>query len=999
MRLQKKNAQDGRLALLKGASILAATAAALSGAPALAQDEEEAIVVTGSRIPQANLVTTSPVTQVTGEDITTQGVTRVEDLTNELPQVFAAQGSNVSNGASGTAEVDLRGIGPARTLVLINGRRMGYGSPASVPSDLNQIPGALVERVEVLTGGASAVYGSDAIAGVVNFIMRDDFEGVRFDAQYGFFQHNNDSDDGYIREEIGFRGATNPSQFQLPPDDVIDGYSREITAILGASTSDGRGNVTAYMGYRDNDAVLQRDRDYSACALANSSTTARPYVPAGTAHWNCGGSATSFPGYFYFGGGPAQTIDQTTGNFVPFTPDNLYNFGPINFYQRPDERYTAGAFARYEINERIEAYGSFMFSDTRSIAQIAPSGNFFSTNTINCANPLLPGGDGASIGCTAGEIAADSPTTMYIARRNVEGGGRQSDFNLEAYRMVLGVRGRLTDSWDYDVYGQYYRSNMALTFFNDFSITRLGRALDVVDADPGPGVDPQCRSFVSGTDPNCVPYDVFTPGGVTQEALDYLQIPLLSRGDAVQQNVVGTVTGELPFGSPAAESNMAASFGVEYRRDVIDFIVDENFATGDGAGQGGPLLPLSGETDVFELFAETRLPLVEGAPFAELIAIDAAYRYSDYSTGVNTDTYKVGAEWAPTGDIRFRGSFQQAVRAPNVIELFAAQGFGLFDMDDDPCDANDPAGDGFDIAGLCIGAAPYQVTVPQSTGGGLDSPAGQYNALGGGNPNLSPEEAETLTLGFVFTPRFLPGFNLSVDYFSIEVANLISTTGAVNTLTDCFTNGNIASCNRVTRNPNNGRLWVGVGVVEDLNTNIGGLETAGYDINASYSMDIGSMGNLSFSLVGTLLDELITDPGAATGITPYDCVGGFGAALCGTPNPEWRHRFRLGWETPWNVELFGTWRYYGEVERRDGSNLPVASTALDASFDEVHYFDLAGNWDLYENTRLRFGVNNILDQDPPISANVGAGFGNGNTYPQVYDALGRFVFIGATVDF
>lgn len=995
-----KDKETKRKSLLSGVSIVAAAAAALTATPATAQDDEEAIVVTGSRIPQANLVTTSPVTQVTGEDITTQGVTRVEDLTNQLPQVFAAQGSNVSNGATGTAQVNLRGIGAARTLVLIDGRRMGYGSPNSTPSDLNQIPGGLVERVEVLTGGASAVYGSDAIAGVVNFIMRDDFEGFRFDAQYGFFQHSNDFDDsGYLREELAFRAATNPAQFEVPADDQEDGYGKEVTITFGSSTGDGRGNVTAYLGYRQNDQVLQRDRDYSACALGAPSVAARPYAFSGQ-HWTCGGSGTSFPGQFTQNFATLYTIDQGTGNFIPFNNAlHQYNFGPVNFYQRPDERYTGGLFARYEINDRIEAYGNFMFSDYRSVAQIAPSGSFFNNSTINCGNPLLTAFNSATLGCSAGEIAADSPTTLYIGRRNVEGGGRQDDLNYTSYRAVFGFRGPLTDSWDYDLYGQYYRVAMQRSYLNDFSVTRLARALDVVDNDPGVGVDPQCRTFVNGTDPNCVPYDVFTPGGVTQAALDYLQIPLLQRGEATQQQVVGTVTGEFPFGSPMAESNLQAAFGFEYRRDTITQSADENFSTGNAAGQGGPTQSLTGETDSFELFTEARLPLVEGAAFADIISIDAAFRYSSYSTGIETESYKFGADWAPTEDIRFRGSFQRAVRAANIIELFSAQGFGLFDMDNDPCDdLNDDGVLNNSIPGSCIGLAPHQVSLAQSDSGALNSPAGQYNGLFGGNPNLSPEEADTYTVGFVFTPRFLPGFNLSVDYFNIEVANLVSTTGATNTLNDCYVNGNAASCARITRNAANGTLWVGTGVVEDLNTNIGGLATSGYDFNASYNWELGDVGSLNFAFVGTLLEELLTDPGAATGGAPFDCVGAFGAAKCGTPNPEWRHRFRVSWQTPWNVELFGTWRYFGEVERRNANNVFVPNQ-LDSTFDAENYFDLAGNWDLYENTRLRFGVNNILDNDPPLSNNVGAGFGNGNTYPQVYDSMGRWVFAGITVDF
>jgi outer membrane cobalamin receptor len=242
-------------------------------------------VVTGSRIPQANLITTSPVTQVTAQDITSAGVTRVEDMINQLPQAFAAQNSTVSNGASGTATVNLRGLGSVRTLVLIDGRRMPYGSPSETAADINQIPGGLVDRVEVLTGGASAVYGSDALAGVVNFIMKKDFEGIRVDAQYGMFQHKNDYDGpGDLRNVIAARAATNPSQFKLPADNVTDGISKEVTLMMGVSSPDKKGNLTAYVTYRNNDSVLQADRDYSACTIGGATATT----------FSCGGSSTAF---------------------------------------------------------------------------------------------------------------------------------------------------------------------------------------------------------------------------------------------------------------------------------------------------------------------------------------------------------------------------------------------------------------------------------------------------------------------------------------------------------------------------------------------------------------------------------------------------------------------------------------------------------------------------------------------------------------------------------
>lgn len=411
--------QNQRRRLLES-TIIAGFAMIGLSTPALAQSTDEAVnvdevVVTGSRIPQANLRTTSPVTQVTGEDIRVQGVTRVEDLVNQLPQAFAAQNSTVSNGASGTATVDLRALGPDRTLVLIDGRRMGYGSPNDTAADLNQIPGQLVERVEVLTGGAAAVYGSDAIAGVVNFIMKKDFEGLQVDAQYGFFQHHNDYDGpGNLRTVIQGRSAGNPAQFKLPDDDVMDGFSREVTIAMGVNAPDGRGNVTAFAGYRKNNKILGRDRDYSACSLGGES--------AGS--FTCGGSSTNATGRFLSLDSGANLTVADGGGFRNYTANDAYNFGPLNYYQRPDERYTLGAFGNYQVNDKIEAFASLNFSDYSTVAQIAPSGIFFGGGTsanggynISCSNPLLTPAQAAQLGCAPGVGSVE----VLIGRRNVEG--------------------------------------------------------------------------------------------------------------------------------------------------------------------------------------------------------------------------------------------------------------------------------------------------------------------------------------------------------------------------------------------------------------------------------------------------------------------------------------------------------------------------------------------------------------------------------------------------
>jgi outer membrane receptor protein involved in Fe transport len=448
--------------------------------------------------------------------------------------------------------------------------------------------------------------------------------------------------------------------------------------------------------------------------------------------------------------------------------------------------------------------------------------------------------------------------------------------------------------------------------------------------------------------------------------------------------------------SPFGETGVSAVLGAEFRRDRLHAVTDENFSTGNAAGQGGPTIGLSGSLDVSEYFGELQIPLIEGQEFAHEVTIDLAYRYSEYDTGVTTDTWKIGADWAPTEDIRFRASRQRAVRAANVIELFFAQGFNLFDMADDPCDFTDPNADGSAGAAACVGVAAWQVTAGQAAGGALTSPAGQYSFLQGGNPNLTPEVGDTTTLGLVFTPTFLKDLIVSVDWFNIEIDKPIGVAGAANTVNACYFGGDAFSCSRILRNPGTGQLWIGAGRVEDLNTNIGFLSTTGIDINAQYrlnldDLDLDGSGAIKLELIGTLLDELFTDPGAVTGAPSFDCAG-LHSGRCGTPNPEWRHRFRATWQTPWDTDLIVTWRKYGQVTG-DG----LGTGELDYKFDAENYFDLAASVGLPLNTRLRFGVNNIMDNDPPISDNVGT-TGNGNTYPQTYEARGRWMFMGLTVD-
>lgn len=986
--------------LLLSSTIIASLAVVGLAAPAMAQSTQpeqataiEDLIVTGSRIPQPNLTTTSPVTQVTGEDIDVQGVTRVEDLVNQLPQAFAAQNSTVANGSSGTATVDLRALGADRTLVLIDGRRMGYGSPNDTAADLNQIPGQLVERVEVLTGGAGSVYGSDAIAGVVNFIMRKNFQGLQIDAQYGFNQHTNDYDGpGNLRRVILGRAASNPSQFQLPEDNVMDGFSREITIALGINAPDGRGNLTGYASYRRNNKILGRDRDFSACSLGGVSGD----------DYTCGGSSTNATGRFTSLANNANLTVADGGGFRNYTGSDAYNFGPLNHFQRPDERYSLGLYGNYRVNDKIEAFTSLSFSDYSTIAQIAPSGIFFGGGTsanggynISCANPLLSGTQATQLGCGAGVSAVE----VLVGRRNVEGGGRQDDINSQNYRGVVGIRGDLSDAWSYDLAATYSKVQLSRIYRNEFSNIRIGRALDVA-IDPATGqaacvsaIDPDGPTGpLAPIDAACVPYNLYSPTGITDAALNYIQVAGLQRGSTEQQVITAAMTGDLTkYGwvSPGATQGLQVAFGAEYRRDSLDAASDVSFQTGDLAGQGGPTPNVAGAVQVYDIFGEFRLPLIEGAQFAEQVSLNGSYRRSKYKN-FDSDAYGLGLDWAPSSDVRFRASFARTTRAPNVIELFRPEGLNLFDADGDPCGPNPTA-----TLAQCVatGVPSAQYGLDTTVGGLLESPAGQYNFMQSGTANLAPETADTYTIGAVFTPTFAPGLNISIDYFSIELEDRIDIIDPLVTLDLCYTGNDAEACARINRSAI-GTLWTTGGYIEAFNTNIGGLSTSGVDVNVNYGFDLErfgweNRGSLAVNFVGSWLEKLETDPGK--GSPAYDCAGFF-SAECGTPKNEWRHRARLTWQTPWRSDISMTWRYYGEVENYGGTD------RLDGKFDAQNYLDLAANWQVRDNVRLRAGVNNILDRDPPLSYSVGT-TGNNNTYPQTYDAMGRYIFAGITLDF
>jgi outer membrane receptor protein involved in Fe transport len=977
------------------------------------------------------------------------GTTRVEDLLNQLPSVGASQASGVSNGASGTAEVDLRYLGSKRTLSLINGRRMTPGDPNTTTqaADLNIIPAALIKRVEVLTGGASSVYGADAVAGVVNFIMDTNFTGVRFDGQASFYQHDNRNpgvSGGLTMKDIldarGFRGASGNS---------VNGGAFDGTLSLGTTLAGGRGHAVAYFGYRKVDPILQSSRDYSDCVIQNKGSG----VP------RCGGSATANPANAFLFTDFGQT-SSTVGALGPGTitigSQNIYNFGPTNYFQRPDERYIAGAFADYEIDPAIKPYLEFMFMDDHTLAQIAPSGDFFNTNSINCDNPLMSAQQLATI-CNPANlivgfvgsfpVAAAAPynlasngpglggTTPFqfidpasggtyeralfqLGRRNTEGGPRIADFKHTSYRAVLGTRGDLSKVFSYDAYFQYGKTDYSQVYRNELSVSRLRNALDVV-TDPTTGL-PVCRSVLTGADPACVPYDIFGANGPSPAAVNYLNVYGVMTGQTEEQiadaNLTGAL-GEAGVQTPWSDEGVSINIGGEYRKESLNLDPDQEFQTGDLSGQGGATLPVSGSFHVLEAFGETQIPIVRHN-FLEDFTINAGYRYSAYKLvsgrTYNTSTYKLGAELAPVRDVRFRASYNRAIRAPNIQELFAPDAVNL-DGTKDPCasKAITPTDYGCIATGLAVGS------------GTPGNPAGQYNGLLGGNPNLKPEKATTKTLGVILQPRWIPRLAVTVDYWNIDLKDAIQGFGADAIITACVSQSTATfvspACSLVHRDPS-GSLWLipggqpNAGFINDLPNNSGEIKTDGLDVNGSYSYRFAGFGNLSASFIGTYLHKYKVDNGLSA---PYDCAGLYGPTCSGNtvassaPMPKWRHKLRLGLQMPNGFGLSVQWRYVGKVmaETLTDNDTLHGTNNFDPGLHipAQNYFDLATTFTFGNHLNLRLGVNNLLDRQPPLvtSGNAGkegsnlcpSGPCNGNTFPGTWDALGRYVYAGATVNF
>ena len=972
---------------------LAALFGVLTISAAFAAEKDEGlveIVVTGSRLSSVNSSSPSPIVVLGNDELLHQGTARVEELLNTLPQVnsgltLGANGPSVAP-LTGTSTADLRGIGAFRTLVLVNGKRTAPGDPINPSADLNTIPSVLVKRVEVLTGGASAIYGSDAVAGVVNFILDNNYTGFKVDVEGGVNRGSNNRGD---LQSIVRGSGVNPAT-----GTVYDGRSVDLSVVFGQDIFGGNGHLTAYAGYRHAQEVKAASREFSACTLIETDSS-----------YQCQLDGTTAAGQFVPASGTPLTLDFANGHaFRALTaPGDLYNPVPYQDLQRPDTRYNAGVFASYRFNETVNFYSEAQYTDDRTTVRYEPAGTTatgagLNMYGINCNNPLLSASQVNDL-CTSAGLGPLDVAQVSIGRRNVEGGQRSDQFHHQSYRIVLGLKGEISEPWSYDVSAVRGRVNERETLSNDFSNSRLANALNVVSV----GGVATCQSVVDGTDPACVPYNIYATGGVTPAALKYITAGGMQSGFVERTILNGQLVGELEkYGikSPLASHGVGVAVGGEYRTESVRYNPDNAYATGDLLVTGGTH-PTEGTFHVAEVFTELKVPLVDDRPFMKKLVLNVSDRYAHYTPQGNVNAYGIGLEWVPIDPVRLRGSVSRAVRAPNAYELFTSQVLGTVGFVDScagPVNASTPT------RAQCLRTG---VTDPEY---GKIATQTTVNVLTGGNRNLKPETADTVTMGLVLTP--LTNLLFSADYWRIKVKQYVGGLPALFTINTCLATGDPFYCGLIQRDAT-GSLSTGNGAsagrIIATRFNTGSYGTSGVDFEGRYIWDLESLrskaGNLTFSFTGSVaLDNPIN---VTPGAPEFDCSGYFGFNCSGggptSPVPRWRHRLRTTWESKHNFQVSLNWRHIGKLkyEATSGNpNLPGTIYPVDSRIGAYEYFDLDGSVDVTPHLNIRMGINNLADRKPPIIGfNANPQLVNGNLAAGMYDFLGRYLFLGLSVKY
>lgn len=948
----------------------------------------DALVVTGTRIRRANTSAAAPVTTVSRDALRLGGVVNLEDAINRLPEA-RADATQFTNGsdADGRAQINLRNLGHQRTLILLDGERL---APVQAV-DLNLVPSALVRRIDVLTGGASTTYGSDAVAGVVNVMLDRDLDGIRIDGGYSVYQHTND--------DLASRGviARFPS-VKTPPWRVTDGVRKDLTIAAGTRFAGGRGDILVFGAYRGQDPVQWKDRDFSACrVIATDDNSARScavstlYTRHGRFLPTTGPAAGQV---FYATDDGAFTIGEDGDAYAANTRES-FNF------MRSDERRSAGMFVNFKVAETAELHASLLYMKDATYSQFYPYINVADVPTgglqINCSNPFLSASQAARL-CGAAAGTDQLVSTQYTAI--LDGAGsrplRAEAINQD-YRISIGLRGEVLDHWRYDLTAIRSTVFSSLSDSNEIDPARLAKALNVVQVD---GV-PVCAAKLSGADPACAAANIFRPGALDPRFFAYAYRDYVWANHYGQTDLTANLSGELTaYGmkSPWSERGLAVALGGEYRADSLKQKIDAETLAFE---QLGP--PLRGRQSVYEAYGELQVPIAEGRPGIERLEIDAGVRYSKYNTGKGLlPTWKFELQYQPTRDWLARASFNRAARAPNISELYTGSTYGVIGLSD-PCSGPSPAVTLEACQRTGVSAAQYG-RIP-------DCPDQLCRTYGGnGNIGLRPENARTRTIGLVYTPRALPRLSLSADYYRIAVEGYIGPILADSVFQNCLGTGADYYCRFVHRAAGTGALFGdgnAGGYIATGAQNTSLLVNEGVDVQASYDVALGQLGRLNLNLTGV---RLITTGGKDAPDDPLrDCAGYFGQPHCYAPQPLWRHNLTAVWRLPWREAVVSmTWRHIGSTRLAANSADPVISEGASPyayePFTRIRaydYFDLGASMRLRPGLTVRLVANNLFDRTPPVvpSTFVDGTTNNPNTYTGTYDPLGRNLQLAFSLDF
>lgn len=924
--------------------LLASTVLLGLATPAFAQTSDDnaaasddTIVVTGSRIARPDLQQASPISIVSSQELKLSGKANVEAIINDLPQLIPSTTAASNNPGGGVSTADLRGLGAQRTLVLVDGHRyVSYDSNQVV--DLNTVPAGLIDHVEIVSGGRSAVYGSDAIAGVINFVMKKNFSGVEANANYRL---NEEGDGGTFNTNI----------------------------LLGQNFADGRGNITLYADYIKRNGVDQSARSY----------TKQTYTDDGEGNLVAGGSG-SIPGTRMALNNSQYKFNQDGSYSAYSAATDAYNYAPSNYLQVPQKRILLSGQAHFDFNDHLTLYGEGQFIKNKVRNKLAPT-PFTGTVDIDTDSSFLSAESQALL--AAADTDGDGYTSANIYRRLTEVGDRISNVDNTAYRALIGAKGNISGDWNYDAYYSYSRTKQVETQYGNVSRSRVEQALRTTyDADG--------NLVCSDTSNGCVPLNIFGAGNISDEAADFISITTRNVSIITEQVANAAITNGNLFDLGAGPAGIA--IGAEYRSEKGSYNPDEALSSGDvvgfNAGQG-----LGGSYNVKELFTEISVPLLADLPLVHKLDFNGAYRFSHYSTAAkNVSTFSAGLIYAPIKDITFRGQYSRAVRAPSVYELYSGQSQD-FPTATDPC-ATDAATTSATLSASCLASGVSSSALGTDFYGG----SSQIESVTGGNPDLREETSNTWGLGVVLQPSFAPRLSLTVDYYNIKIDNYISTAGTANIIRACYgdeANGwtpyDSSYCSLLARNATSSEIEGAV----NLQSNTGGLKTSGVDFELNYSVPLNfgvfgaKTGKLAFRVAGTRLIRYDLNPVAAIAELNQSCAGKFGVN-CGDPYSKLRLNNRITWSSG-PITLGVTHRYLSSVRDDDDT-----TTYTVEKIKAYNLFDLALQVQPTERFGWSIGMNNMFDKKPPV---LGDNQQQANTYPSTYDVYGRAFFVNASVKF